>query len=179
MRNWIAVSLLATWLPSAMATSVDAADCGSAPTARCAQPKSCQCVPDRVCQEVVYEEYERTAYKTVFEEVMEKKEVCTIKYVEETEDRPACCTVYEPCMPDGCNPCAPQQNCGMRQEQCIRKVPHAVYRPVCEKTTIEVPRIVEKRIPYTVTCLKPRIVSKEMPAAGCCPKCCCPAACGE
>lgn len=177
MRKCIAICVLVACLTILGAAWVDAADCGPAATVTCGQPKTCQCVVMKTCKVVEYDEYERTAYKTVFEEVMEKKEVCSIRYVEETEYRPACCTVYLPCEPAGCkaaDPCAPEQVCGMRPEVCIRKVPHTVYRPVCEKKTVEVPRIVERRIPYTITCLKPRIVYKEVPVTVCCPTCCCP-----
>jgi hypothetical protein len=182
MRNYVVISALAACLLIPMAGLTDAGDCGPAQAATCCQPTCCQCTVTKTCKEVVYDEYERTAYKTVFEEVMEKKEVCAIRYVEETEHRPACCTLYEPCVPDGCrpvDPCAPEQTCGMRPTSCIRKVPHTVYRPVCETKTVEVPRIVEKRIPYTVTCLKPRIVCREVPVTVCCPKCCCRPACQE
>jgi len=168
MRNWIAIALLAACLPGATARSVDAGICGPRPVVRCRRPKCCPCVVTRVVKEVVYDEYERTEYKTIFEEVMEEEEICAVRYVEETEYRPGVCVPAKRCPP---SPCAP---CGVQPEPCIRKAPHTVYRAVCEKKTVEVPRIVERRVPYTVTCLKPRIIYKEVQVTVCCPKCCCP-----
>jgi hypothetical protein len=140
----------------------------------------------KTCQEVVYEEKQCTFYKTVYEEATDKVVVNAVKYVEETEYRCYKCMVWQPKETGACEAvkscapaaCAPSAACTeMVQVECIRKVPHTVYRRVCEQKTEERPRVVVKQVPYTVTCCIPKVICKQIPVEVCAPvpQCCTPA----
>ena len=165
--------------------------CRSAADCTCCQ--QCYTVM-KTCQQVVYEPREVTAYKVVYEEVVEKKTVDAVKYVEETRYRYAPTTILQPravpcCEPvEGCAPvecCQPAACCQMVPVQCIQKVPYTAYKPVPYQKTEEVPRTVIKQVPYTVTCYEPKVVCVQVPVEVCCPvpccckaKCCAPEGCG-
>ncbi len=144
----------------------------------------------RTCQEVVYEAHETTAYKTVFEEVIEKKPVEAVKYVEETQLQMRSTTILQPCPAKPCcgcqsaKPCAPAQTCGEAQPcmaavPCLQKLPVPVLRPVTYQKIEETPRVVIKQVPYPVTCYTAKVVCKQVPVTVCCPVpcCCCKSSC--
>ena len=72
--------------------------------------RTCQmqyCTVMKTCQKVVYEEKECTFYKTVYEEVVEKKTVPTTKFVEGTAYRCAPFTGMVPKPAAVCEPAKP------------------------------------------------------------------------
>jgi hypothetical protein len=195
MRRLFVIALIAGLLPLFGTAAADACYCGAA-RHRCGKEKSCSrtkhsccqtqcCTVAKTCQEVVYEEQERTLYKTVYEEVVDKVVVNAVKYVEDTEYRCCKCTVWQPKQPDACEPvkscapaaCGPSATCAdMEQVEIMRKVPHTVYRCVCEQKTEDRPRVVVKQVPYTVTVCVPKVVCKQVPVDVCAPvpQCCAP-----
>jgi len=172
MRLAVAPLVLGAILLAWAANPAAAGKCGKADCSGCQQP-SCGCGV-----EIQYEERKITLYKTVFEEIKEKKEVPAVKYVPEKELRDVPMTVPKPAAPEGCGApagCGEPTSCCQAQtccpETCIRKVPVTVYRAVPDKKIMETVRIVEKKVPYTVTCYVPK------PCCG--PKAeCAPAPCG-
>jgi hypothetical protein len=135
----------------------------------------------KTCAKTVYEEKECTFYKTVYEQVVDKKSVPTTKFVEDTAYRCAPFTGFVPKPAAACEPakppCAPAQ-CGapcneMMPVQCLRKVPYTTFKEVAAEKMEEVPRVVEKQVPYTVVCCIPKIVYEQVPVTICCPVPCC------
>ena len=193
---------MAMMLATLGAGTADASYCGVL-RFPCCRPASCCptacgqcCTVMKTCQETVYEEYEVTAYKTVYEEVIEKKTVPAVKYVEQTAYRYRKCAIAEPqpcegcasgAAPQSCAPaaasapaetCGPAQTCGpapcsAAPVECIRKVPYTALVPVEYQKVIERPRVVAKQVPYTIVCCKPKIVYKQVPVQVCCPMPCC------
>ena len=76
-------------------------------TCACVQQRDCCppcCTAPQPCPRIVYEEKECTAYKTVFEEVIDKVPVDAVKYVEETAYRCVPVTVMQPPTVAACQP---------------------------------------------------------------------------
>jgi hypothetical protein len=151
--------------------------CGKTPCA-CARPcESCPacCAPSKPC--VQYEEKEVTAYKTVFEEVVDKVPVEAVKYVEETAYRCVPATVMQPPPAPACAPakaCAPCNTCGpatcaeLVPVQVLKKVPYTVFREVRYQKIEEHPRVVVKQVPYTfIQCVPKTVCEACGPAAAC------------
>jgi len=190
MNRLLGVSMLVIGLLTTALSTAEAGYCGAC-RYRCCEPV-CAADDSACCgqcstvmmttSEVVYEEKQITRYKTVFEDVHEKKTVDAVKYVPKTEYCDIVQTVCEPreaacCQPGSC--CQPATCC--QPVTCIRKVPYTVLEPVPCKKTIDVVRCVEKRVPYTVTCRVPKVVCKQVPVKVCCPVpcCCAPKCCAE
>ena len=186
MRRLMVIGFLAFLLQVVGALTADACYCGAAQH-RCRRAPSCNscCTVMKTCQEVVYEDKECTFYKTVYEEVMDKVVVNAVKYVEDTEYRDSKCTIWQPKETGACEPvkscapaaCAPSAVCTeMVPVECIRKVPHTVFRCVSYEKVEERPRVVAKQVPYTVTCRVPKVVCKQVPVDACAPvpQCCAP-----
>jgi hypothetical protein len=133
----------------------------------------------KTCQKTVYEEKECTFYKTVYEQVVDKKPVDTTKFVEGVAYKCAPYTGMVPKTPDACAPakppCAPAQcESAMTPVQCMIKVPYTTMNEVPAQKIEEVSRVVEKQVPYTVICCIPKTVCVEVPVTVCCPapRCC-------
>lgn len=192
MKTWLKISLVAAALAAWGANTADAGYCGAAryrcckATCGAAEGACCKqqcCTVMKVCEEVTYEEKQMTVYETVFEDVPEKKEVETTKFVEETEPRIVSITVRQTreveCPKSCCDPCAEPKKCAQQVAvPCLRKVSVPVIRGVPAKETAESVRTVEKKIPKTITCLVPKVKRVEKPVEVCCPMpCCCRCAC--
>ena len=149
----------------------------------CCEPAECTCCRQcytvmKTCKEVVYEEREETCYKTVFEEVVEKKKVPAVKFVPVTAYRcvPCNCTQPQACgCSESANSCGPVQDCGptMAAKQILRKVPYETVKEVSYEKEVETKRIVQKQVPYTVIVCVPTVVCKQVPVQVCCPVPCC------
>jgi hypothetical protein len=150
----------------------------------CCPPVTCQMqyfTVMKTCQKTVYEEKECTFYKTVYEQVVEKKTVPTTKFEEGTAYRCAPFTGLVPKPAAACEPakppCAPAQCAApcneMMPVQCLRKVPYTTFNEVPAEKVEEVPRVVEKQVPYTVICCIPKTVCVQVPVTICCPVPCC------
>jgi hypothetical protein len=186
MRNLSRLSILVALLWVASIGTAEACYCGitrlRCPRV-CCQP-TCQmqyCTVMTTCQKVVYEEKECTFYKTVFEDVVDKKTVPATKFVEDTAYRCAPFTGYVPKPAAACESakpaCAPA-TCGapcneMMSVQCLRKVPYTTFREEAAEKVEEVPRVVEKQVPYTVICCIPKTICVQVPVTVCCPVPCC------
>jgi hypothetical protein len=180
MSRLSAIAFLAGLWLTVCAAGADACYCGAARYRCCWQPQCCIAV--KTCQEVVYEEQQRTFYKTVYEEVIDKVVVDAVKYVEDTEYRCCKCTGQQPKTPECCPPastcapaaCASPSAAEMETVEYLRKVPHTVYRPVSYQKTQERPRVVVKQVPYTVTVCVRKVVYKQVPVEVCAPvpQCC-------
>ncbi len=139
--------------------------------------------PTQPCPRIEYEEKECTAYKTVFEEVVDKVSVDAVKFVEETEYRCVPVTVMQPpplpaCEPAqacaSCNTCAPATCCDLVPVQVLKKVPFTVLREVHYQKVEERPRVVVKQVPYTFTQCVPKVVCEPCGPVSACdkPACC-------
>lgn len=146
--------------------------CAKKPCA-CGRDKPCCppcCAPTQPCQQ--YEEKEVTAYKTVYEEVVEKVPVPAVKYVEATEYRCVPVTVMQPravqpCEPaKSCAPCGPAVCNEMVPVQILKKVPYTVFREEHYQKIEERPKVVVKQVPYTYIQCVP-IVPPCQPVAPC------------
>ena len=149
--------------------------CGKQPCV-CAREGPCCppcCAPTKPC--IQYEEKEVTAYKTVYEEVVEKVPVPAVRYVEATEYRCVPVTVMQPKPAAACEPakaCAPCNPCGpavcgeMVPVQILKKVPYTVFREEQYQKIEERPRVVVKQVPYTFIQCVPKVTPCE-PAAAC------------
>jgi hypothetical protein len=180
MKRLSSIGLLAISLWFFGVGSAEACYCGIARLRChkvCCQP-TCQmqyCTVMKTCEKVVYEDKECTFYKTVFEEVKEKKNVPTTKFVEGTAYRcapftgmvPKPAPVCEPAKP-ACAPCNAPCN-EMTQVQCLRKVPYTTFSEQPAEKVEEVTRIVEKQVPYTVICCVPKTICVQVPVTVCCP----------
>ena len=190
MRSLWRASLVAAMLAMIGVSTADACYCGVL-RFPCCRPASCCptacgqcCTVMKTCQETVYEEYEVTAYKTVYEEVIDKKTVPAVRYEEQTAYRYRKCAIAEPQPCEGCASCAAPQSCAPAEScgpapccaapvECIRKVPYTALVPVEYEKVIERPRVVAKQVPYTIICCKPKVVYKQVPVRVCCPMPCC------
>lgn len=193
----IVVLLIAEGTASAGYCGVLSYRCGKR---ACCRQATCTCCRQechtvmKTCKEVIYEPKEVTAYKTVYEEVIDEKTVDVVKYVEEIRHRYAPTTIMQWKESECCRPapsCAPVKSCAPVEScqqlvpvQCIQKVPYTALVPVTEQKVEKVPRIVIKQVPYQVTCYCPKVVYKQVPVKVCCPvpccckpKCCTPAGC--
>ena len=151
--------------------------CGKSPcVCKCDSCPPC-CAPSKPC--IQYEEKEVTAYKTVFEEVIEKVQVPAVKYVEETAYRCVPVTVMQPrptaacepakaCAP--CNTCAPATCGDLVPVQVLKKAPYTVFREVHYQKTEERPRVVVKQVPYTFIQCVPKVVCEPCCPASTCDK---------
>lgn len=130
-------------------------ECQQCPAAQPCQ----QCPPCQPCQGA-YDEQQQTLYKTVYEDVMEKKKVQVTKYVEETQYHCVESIVMKPQTPAPCGPaanaCAPAACQQMVPERVCLKVPYTTMRPVTVEEEVERPTVVAKQVPYTVTVCVPR-----------------------
>jgi len=142
----------------------------------------------KTCCETVYTEEERTFYKTVYEDVVDKVPVDAVRYVEEIQYRCQPCTIWQPRPPEACGPikacapascCAPSSPCEMVATQVLRKVPYTTYRPEHFQKIEERPRVVSKQVPYTITVCVPKVIYKQIPVTVCCPVPCCGRPCGD
>ncbi len=117
MRRLFVIFALAILLQGVAATAANACYCGAARyrcckatcctrVKGCCCPQQC-CTVTKPCQEVVYEEKQVTAYKTVYKEVVEKVLVDAVKYVPEIEYHCVKCTIMQPKEASCCSPCAP------------------------------------------------------------------------
>ena len=190
MRNLLSASVIAVVLLTIEVGTAEAGYCGAARYHSCrrseCRPTCCQCYTVmKTCKETIYEEYEVTQYKTVYEEVIDKTTVTAVKYVPQTAYRCVPCTIMQPQPCGSCDCCQPAQTCEpaacckMVPVKCLRKVPYTTFNPVEYEKVIEKPRIVTKQVPYTVICCKPTVVCKQVPVKVCCPVPCCPAPCCE
>jgi hypothetical protein len=191
MRKLPTIFLVAAMLWIFGIATANACQCGVARLCcrrACCCPVTCQMQTFTVmktCQKTVYEEKECTFYKTVYEQVVDKKTVPVTKYVEDTAYRCAPFTGMVPKPAAACEPakppCAPAQ-CGapcneMMPVQCLRKVPYTTFKEVAAEKVEEAPRIVEKQVPYTVVCCIPKTVCVQVPVTICCPVPCCTKPC--
>jgi hypothetical protein len=201
MKNSIAAIAIGAALLAVGVSTADACYCGANRcrirhcACRCQAATCCQMqcfTVMKTCQEVTYEERQCTQYKTVYEEVIDKRVVDAVKYVEDTEYRCVPCTICQPRQPAICEPaktCAPAASCEStccEKVQVLRKAPITVYRPVTYQKVEETPRVVTKQVPYTITLCEPKVVYKQVPVTICCPvPCCCkpscaaPSGCGQ
>src|SRR5271166_4278130 len=60
------------------------------------QPQCGTCTVMKTCCETIYEEEQRTFYKTVYEDVVDKVPVDAVRYVEEIQYRCQPCTIWQP-----------------------------------------------------------------------------------
>jgi hypothetical protein len=166
--------------------SANACQCS---TTSCSCQQQC-CVVMKRCPEVVYEEHEVTAYKTEYVQVVDKKEVPAVKYVEEVQYllRPMTIWQPQPCECGNCSQpgsCAPVKACEAVQPPklcpvtCLQKVPNTVLKPVSYQKVEENPRVEIKQVPYKVICYTAKTVYKEVPVTVCCPAPCCKTSCCE
>jgi len=58
--------------------------------------------------------------------------------------------------------------CTTVKEKCVKKVPYCVTRPVHYTKTIDVCRLVPKKVAYTVTRCVPKTVWREVPCEPTC-----------
>jgi hypothetical protein len=185
MRKMSTLLMLAAALWLVGISTADACCCGVARLC-CRKVCCCPCQMQtftvmKTCAKTVYEEKECTFYKTVYEQVVDKKTVPATKFVEDVAYRCAPFTGFVPKPAAACEPakppCAPAQ-CGapcneMMPVQCLRKVPYTTFKEVAAEKVEEVPRIVEKQVPYTVVCCIPKTVYEQVPVTICCPVPCC------
>jgi hypothetical protein len=190
MKNALVVPVVAAVLLAIGVNAAEACYCGAF---RCrvkccpAVTVGCQmqtCTVMKTCKEVVYEERECTQYKTVFEEVIDKRMVDAVKYVEDTEYRCVPCTICQerqsaPCEPvKTCAPAACGESTCCEKVAILRKAPVTVLRPVTYQKVVETPRVVTKQVPYTIIICEPKVVYKQVPVTICCPvPCCCKPKC--
>jgi len=147
----------------------------------------CTCTVMKTCCETVFGEEERTFYKTVYEDVVDKVPVDAVRYVEEIQYRCQPCMICQPRPPETCGPiktCGPANDCEpcspcMVPTQILRKVPYTTYRPEHYQKIEERPRVVSKQVPYTVTVCVAKVVYKQVPVTICCPIPCCGKPCGN
>lgn len=194
MKTWCRALLIAGLFLAGAAGAARACYCGAL-RLRCTKQAACCraectccqqcCIVMKTCQEVVYEPKEVIAHKTVYEEVVEKVKLPTVKYVPQTDYRYVCSTVMQPQAPEvcepargcaaaaTCQPCEPCRPCKMAPVPCIRKVPYQTFKPVPDEKVVERKRIVTKQVPYKVTCYEPRVICKRVPVEVCCPVPCC------
>jgi len=204
MTRFSAASVIAAFLLMVGVNTADARYCGALRHGcckpSCCQPTCCYTVM-KMCKETVYDEEERTLYRTVYKEVMDERIIDAVEYVEETRYRCRPCTTWqpqaEPCCEsvDCCEPvesCGPAKGCAsgdcceaakplkMVPVEFIKKVPYTVVVPKKVQKVKQVPRTVVTTEPYTVTVCIPRTVYKEVPVRVCCPipRCKQPKCCG-
>ncbi len=184
MNKFVAVSAIAAIL--LVGTGVGNAGDDDMMRPDCGPPVCQPCVKMKTCRVVIYEEEERTCYRPVYTEKIEKRILNVVEYVEETRYRCMPCTVLQPkqsccaaCTPvdEGCGACAPAKPCEMVQVQILRKVPYTVVVPKSVQKIKEVPRTVVTMEPYTVTVCIPRVVYRQVPV--CTPPCCGKPRCGK
>jgi hypothetical protein len=189
VRALLGLTIAATMLGFIDVNSADAGYLGACRyrgcDCRCSTcPDDCQqhsCVVMKLCPEVVYEEHQCTAYKTEYVDVVDKKEVPAVKYVEEVQYELRPTTIWQPQQCE-CSSCAPPAGaCEAAQPpklvpvQCVQKVPNTVLKPVKYQKTEETSHVEIRQVPYTVTCYTSKVVYKEVPVTVCCPTPCCKA----
>jgi hypothetical protein len=169
MRGAVLSSMVGLMAVALAASALAACPCGKhACGQQCCQPACNSCG-----EQVQYETKTITCYKTVYEDVHEKKMVPGVKYVPDTELRDVPCTICEPAPVSACapaaGPCAPCQAAPCCPKTCIRKVPVTVFRAVPCENEVDTVRLVQKTIPYTVTvyCPLPTPPQPCAPAAAC------------
>jgi hypothetical protein len=192
----ILVLLVAAAAVSWAADPASASYCGAA-RFRCCQSACCpaqQCYTVmKTCKKIEYVPYEVTQYRSVFVEVVDKKEIDTVEFKPDTEERMLPTTVMETrectCMQPTCAHCSCathgclRRHCGCAQTACcqpvtctcqvpvtcLKKVWVGVVRELPVKKIVEHPRIVEKKVPETITCYRCQEVCVQVPVTVCCP----------